>query len=162
MTAEARALKKARAKRRVYEKPKPRNWQLVDPMFNFSICDELGLEIEDKLDGGLSTADKFSAYHCFTDGSFIRGQGAGWSFGIFQLERARGDTAGEGKPFLTATGPIVALRKSFFFLFSFFFLLGQNVLLQGWRKLMLLLRVYCGGPALGKQRGPELSKTNQP
>ena len=37
MTAEARALKKARAKRRVYEKPRPLNWQLVDPMFNFSI-----------------------------------------------------------------------------------------------------------------------------
>ena len=77
MTAEARALKKARAKRRVYEKPRPLNWQLVDPMFNFSICDELGLEIEDKLDGGLSNADKFSAYHCFTDGSYVRGQG-GW------------------------------------------------------------------------------------
>jgi ribonuclease HI len=77
-------------------------------MFNFSICDELGLEIEDKLDGGLSTAEKFSAYHCFTDGSFIRGQGAGWSLAVFD----RGDSAGEGKPFLTAAGPIVTLRKS--------------------------------------------------
>ena len=111
MTAEARALKKARAKRRVYEKPRPLNWQLVDPMFNFSICDELGLEIEDKLDGGLSIADKFSAFHTFTDGSHVRGQGAGWSFGIFN----KGDSAGEGKPFLTAAGPIVTLRKSRFF-----------------------------------------------
>jgi hypothetical protein len=111
LTAEARALKKARAKKKVYEKPKPLNWYLTDPMYNFSICEELGLEIDDKLDGGLSSNDQVVAYHTYTDGSFLRGQGAGWAFSVFN----RGDATGEGKPFLTAAGPIVTLRKSIFF-----------------------------------------------
>ena len=108
ITAEARALKKARAKKKVYEKPRPLNWYLTDPMYNFSICEELGLEIDDKLDGGLSSNDQVVAYHTYTDGSFLRGQGAGWAFSVFN----RGDATGEGKPFLTAAGPIVTLRKS--------------------------------------------------
>ena len=80
-------------------------------MFNFSICEELGLEIDDKLEGGLSPDDQVVAYHTYTDGSFLRNEGAGWAFSIFN----RGDSAGEGKPFLTAAGPIVTLRKGIFF-----------------------------------------------
>lgn len=80
-------------------------------MYNFSICEELGLDIDDKLDGGLSRHDQIEAYHTYTDGSFARGQGAGWAFTVF----GRGDATGEGKPFLSAAGPIVTLRKSKFF-----------------------------------------------
>ena len=79
-------------------------------MYNLSICEELGWEIDDKLDGGLSPYDQVFAYHTYTDGSFLRNEGAGWAFSIFN----QGDSAGEGKPFLTAAGPIVTLRKSIF------------------------------------------------
>ena len=79
-------------------------------MYNFSICEELGLEIDDKLDGGLSSNDQVVVYHTYTVGSFLRGEGASWAFSVFN----RGDAMGEGKPFLTAAGPIVTLRKSIF------------------------------------------------
>ena len=134
---------------KVYEKPRPLNWHLTDPMYNLSICEELGLEIDDKLDGGLSSDDQVAAYHTYTDGSFLRGEGAGWVFSIFN----RGDAMGEGKPFLTAAGPIVTLRKSIFSL-------GRNGLLPGWRKLMQLLKVYFGGRALGRQRRPTTNNIN--
>ena len=98
------------ARKHVREKPTPINWYLSDPMFNHSICDELGIEADDRLDSGLSDADNISAHRCFTDGSFIRGQGAGWAFNVFP----RGDSKGEGKPFLPAAGPILTLRKSMF------------------------------------------------
>ena len=113
LTAEARALKKATGTdlRKAREKPKPLNWFLSDPMYNHKICEELGLDIEDELDGGLSGSDQIGAYHTYTDGSYLRGHGAGWAFSVF----GRGDARGEGKPFLSAAGPIVTLRKSRFF-----------------------------------------------
>ena len=113
LTAEARALKKATGTdlRKAREKTKPLNWFLSDPMYNHRICEELGLDIEDKLDGGLSGSDQIGAYHTYTDGSYLRGHGAGWAFSVF----GRGDARGEGKPFLSAAGPIVTLRKSKFF-----------------------------------------------
>ena len=46
-------------------------------MYNFSICEELGLEIDDKLDGGLSPDDQVVVHHTYTDGSFLRSEGAG-------------------------------------------------------------------------------------
>ena len=41
----------------VREKPKPLSWFLSDPMYNNSICEELGIETDEKFDGGISSAD---------------------------------------------------------------------------------------------------------
>ena len=110
-------------------------------MYNNSICEELGLEIDDKLDGGLSSADRISAHHCFTDGSFLRGYAAGWAFSVF----GRGDAKGEGKPFLSAAGPIVTLRKSNFFV-------GAERLTSGVAEINAVIESLLWWASVGKQR----------
>ena len=107
MTPEARAVKRARAQH-VRQKLRPLNWYVSNPMFNHAVCDDLGVEADDRRDSGLSESGLVAAYHTFTDGSLIRGQGAGWAFSIF----AKSDAPGQLKPLLTAAGPIVTLRTS--------------------------------------------------
>ena len=98
-------------RKHVREKPKPLNWFLSDPMYNHAICDQLGIEPDDSLDSGLSPEDMVASFHTFTDGNFVRGQVAGWAFSVFP----RGDSMGQLKAFLSAAGPIVARRKSIYF-----------------------------------------------
>ena len=91
--------------------PDPLNWYVSDPMFNHAVCGDLGIEADDRRVSVLAERGLVTAYHTFTDGTFIRGQGAGWAFSIF----ANGDATGQLKPLLTAAEPIVALRKSKYF-----------------------------------------------
>ena len=67
------------------------NWYVSDPMFNHAVCDDLSIVADDdRHDSGLSEHELSTSFHCFTDGSFIRGQGAGWAFSIF----TKGDATG--------------------------------------------------------------------
>ena len=52
-------------------------------MFNHATCDELGVGADDKLDSKLGDVDLEGTFHCFTDGNFLRGEGAGWAFAAF-------------------------------------------------------------------------------
>ena len=111
LTRTQRAAKKILTKKKFKGKSKPSAWYLSDPMFSHAICDEVGVDAEDKLDSKLADSDLIGAFHCLTDGSFLRGEGAGLAFATFR----RGDHEGKLKPLLTAAGPIVTLRKSQYF-----------------------------------------------
>ena len=75
ITPEARTVKRPRVNH-VRRTPRPLSWNDSDPMFNPVGCDVLRTEAEDRLGSGLSPSVQVAAYHTFTHGSFIRGQGA--------------------------------------------------------------------------------------
>ena len=96
-------------------RPKPIQWTLTDPIYNFSIIDEMGIGFNDD-DAGcpISRADLFVSLHCFTDGCFIEASKAGWAFSVFE----QSDANGEGESIVTAASPVVLLRKSRFYIGS--------------------------------------------
>ena len=91
-----------------------KRWKLRDPLYNETICCDLGIDADAIDDGGISEYDISTSWFCFSDGSCIDEEGssrskyAGWGFAVYGVANASGD----GEPLLKAAGPVVLLRRS--------------------------------------------------
>ena len=91
-----------------------KGWKLHDPLFNVTICCDLGIDADTIDNDDISEFDISSSWFCFSDGSCIDEEGgskskyAGWGFAIYGMANA----SGVGTPIIEAAGPVVLVRCS--------------------------------------------------
>jgi exonuclease III len=91
-----------------------KGWKLLDPLFNGTICYDLGIDADAIDNGDISEFDISTSWFSFSDGSCIDEEGgskskyAGWGFAIYGMANA----LGEGSPILDAARPVVLVKRS--------------------------------------------------